>query len=91
MKVDPNGNDAIIERLDLMISLLVRRADEAGDDRRGLPCEILKLCDYDHTTDEIAQKLGKKKGHIHKELCVLRTAGRIRTVKRGVRVVHVRI
>ena len=81
---------SLCDRLDVVISLLMPAAVRNTDPPRGLQLEILKLCDYDHTTDDIREAVNKSSKHVGKELSLLRSKGMIRTVRRDNRQVHVR-
>ena len=66
-------SDDISDRLDIIISLLIppNRHSENGEDT--LQNIILKLCDYDHTTEEIIKATNKSASHVNKELSLLRS------------------
>jgi DNA-binding MarR family transcriptional regulator len=83
--------DPVVSRLDVLISLLMAPANKHADQVSPLQFQILALCDYEHTTDEIVKATKKTSNHITKELSVLRSKGMIRTVNRDGRAVHVRI
>jgi len=82
---------AVCDRLDVVISLLIPPAIRHTDPFKGLQLDILKLCDYDHTTEEIRNVVNKTIAHVAKELSLLRSKGMIRTVQRDGKQVHVRI
>jgi hypothetical protein len=88
---DSSGLDRVCERLDALISLLMPSAVGPIDPPKGLQLDIFKLCDYEHTTEEIRQAVGKKQTHVNKELSLLRSKGLIRSVPRDGRQVHIRV
>lgn len=81
----------VCDRLDVLIALFLPPSIKNTDILKGLALEIFKLCDYEHTTDEIRIAVGKSSNHVLKELSLLRSKGRIRTVRRGAKQVHVRM
>jgi hypothetical protein len=81
----------VCNRLDVLISLLIPPIVRDNDPPKGLQLEILKLCDYEHTTEDIQKTLNKTNKHINKDLSLLRSKGMIRTVPRDGKQVHVRI
>jgi hypothetical protein len=83
--------ESLCDRLDLVISLLMPAAVRNSDQPKGLALDILKLCDYDHTTEDIRKAVNKTATHVLKELSLLRSKGMIRTVQRNGRQVHVRL
>jgi hypothetical protein len=81
----------LCDRLDAIIYLLLSPAIKNPDPPKGLGLQILSLCDYEHTTDDICRAVSKTPKHVAKELSLLRTKGMIRTVKRDKRQVHIRV
>lgn len=81
----------IIERLDVLIALSMPNANDESGTVSGLAHQVLELCNYENTTDDIVKITKKTKNHVNKELSKLRSDGRIKTVKRGERNVHIRI
>jgi transcription initiation factor IIE alpha subunit len=83
--------DPVASRLDILISMLMPSAQKSADKASGLQYEILALCDYEHTTEDICKATKKTSKHVGKELSLLRSKGLIKTVKRDDRSVHLRI
>lgn len=83
--------DDLRSRLDTLIVLLMKPADQYSDSVAGLQIDILRLCDYEHTTEDICRKVGKTAGHVQKELSLLRAKGFVKTVSRDDRQVHIRL
>ena len=80
----------IKDRLDVVISMMLRSMSTYGDTTKGLQTEILKLCDYEHTTADIQRLVKKSASHVNKELSLLRSKGLVKSVSRDGRHVHVR-
>jgi DNA-directed RNA polymerase specialized sigma24 family protein len=92
----PNGENSatlgdVVERLDALIYLLLPHADSALAQVSDLQQEVLSLCDYEHTTEDISSITKKSANHINKELSLLRSKGVVKTISRGSRKVHVRL
>ena len=83
--------DDVVHRLDTLIAVIMPSAGESGDVVSRLAADILRLCDYEHETNDIRKAVGKSLSHVNKELSLLRKRGLITTVSRGSRQVHVRI
>lgn len=49
-------NEDILERLDILISLSIPKFDEAKYPITGLGLEILKLCNGEHTLDDLVKE-----------------------------------
>ena len=81
----------IVDRLDTLITVMMPSSTDGGNSATGLAEKILRLCDYDHETDEIRKSVGKSSNHVNKELTLLRKKGLVKTVRRGKRQVHVRL
>lgn len=85
------ADDPVVERLDILIALLMPAASKYGGQLGALQSEILALCDYNHTTEEICKAVKKTNNHVNKELSLLRSKGMVKTVRRGERSVHIRV
>jgi len=81
----------VCDRLDVVISLLMPSAVHNADAPKGLQLDIFKMCDYEHTTEDIRKAVNKSPKHVVKELSLLRSKGMIRTVDRDGQQVHVRL
>jgi hypothetical protein len=82
---------AVCDRLDVIISLLMPPVTRRTETPKGLQLDILRLCDFDHTTEDIRRTVNKSLKHVTKELSLLRSKGIIRTVRRDGRLVHFRL
>ena len=81
----------IIERLDAIIHLLMPTFDEKMFGFKGIPIEVLKLCDYNHTVQNMTKKLRKSRPVIDNALSKLRKDGLIKSVNRNNQIVYVRL
>jgi hypothetical protein len=93
LKTDRVGDpdDPILARLDTLIHLLIPNARLFANEVSSLQREILALCDYEHTTQQICASTKKTATHVNKELSLLRARGFVKTVKRDGRSVHIRL
>lgn len=82
---------SLVQRLDTLISLMVPPLSHFEDVAGGLQHQVLALCDHEHTAADIQKATGKSGGHVSKELSVLRSKGLVKTVRRGDRIVHIRV
>ena len=80
----------VCDRLDVLIALLLAPASPV-EPPTGLQLDIFRMCDYEHTTEEIRSAVKKSATHVSKELSLLRSKGLVRTVQRDGRQVHVRV
>lgn len=83
--------DDLRSRLDTLILLLTKPVDQYGDSVVGLQLDILRLCDYEHTTADIQRLVKKSASHVNKELSLLRSKGLVKSVSRDGRQVHIRL
>lgn len=87
----PATLDSVCDRLDVLIALLIPPTVKNAQRPKGLQLNIVELCDYEHTTDDIRKRVKKTLNHVNKELSALRSKGMIRTVSRDGQQVHVRL
>ena len=78
----------VIERLDTIISLLLPNSNY---DFKGIKLDVIMLCDYLHTWQDMMKKLKKSRPIIDKALSALRKEGFIKSVKKGDDNVYIRI
>ena len=88
---EPVQEDAIISRLDALISLLLKPVDGYSEQVGPLQKQILAFCDFEHTTEDICKSVKKTKKHVNKELSLLRGKGLVKTIMRDGRSVHLRV
>ena len=84
-------NKNLLEKLDTIISLMIPRFDVSHYDLKGLPLEVLKLCDYDNTVQDMIKKLKKGRGQIDNSLSKLRAKGLIKSINKNDTTVYVRL
>jgi hypothetical protein len=89
--ISPVAISDLADRLDTLIQLLIPPMTSYADEVSGLHRNILELCDYEHTTDDIQKAIGKSANHVNKELSLLRSRGLVKTVVRGRERTHVRL
>lgn len=81
----------IVERLDVLISLTIPRFIESNYQEKGVQVDILKLCDFENTSDDMARKLKKSRNRIDVNLSKLRSKGLIKSVLKNGTTVYVRL
>jgi len=72
-----------LERLDTIISLLLPKFHDENYDFKGIKSEVMKLCDYSNTVQDMCKKLKKTRPQIDNALSFLRKHGYIRTITKG--------
>jgi predicted transcriptional regulator len=83
--------EEIVERLDIVISLLIPPYEEAKYPIKGLALEILQLCDLQNSSTDIVKKLKKPRTAIDNNLSKLRALGLIRSVPKNSGTYHMRL
>jgi DNA-binding transcriptional ArsR family regulator len=81
----------IIERMDTIVSLLIPAFDATNYSVKGLKLDILRLCDYEHTVQDIVKKLKKSKSQIENELSNLRALDLIKSLVKDKKTVYARL
>jgi hypothetical protein len=81
----------LINRLDIIISLLIPKYDESKYNIKGLSLEILKLCDGENSVIDMVNKLKKDRQLIDNALSKLRGEQLIKSVEKGDKNVYVRL
>lgn len=81
----------LIERLDAIINLLIPRYMEDSYDFKGLPKQVIELCDYDHSVQDMMKKLDKSRPMVDNALSKLRKEGYIKSITRGDKKVYIRL
>jgi hypothetical protein len=85
------NHKAIVERLDVLISLLIPRFDSSKYQERGVQLDVPRLCDYENTADDMVRQLKKTRNRIDVNLSKLRAKGLIRSVTKNGQTVYVRL
>ena len=81
----------LIGRLDVLIKLNIQSYSEENYPYTGLSAEILKLCDYENSRDDIMRKLNKTGKGIDPVITKLRKAGLILSVMKNNKTYYVRL
>lgn len=81
----------ILEKLDIIISLMIPSFSNNNHDLKGLALDVLKLCDYENTVTDMVKKLRKGRPQIDNSLSKLRGMGLIKTVQKNESTVYVRL
>ena len=81
----------IIDRMDAILSLLLPPFDETKCNLRGLPLQVLKLCDYEHTVTDMVKVTKKSRAQVDNALSKLRKEGYIKTLTKNGLNVYVRL
>jgi hypothetical protein len=81
----------ITERLDTIISLLIPRFKSDSYDFKGVKLDVLGLCDYNHTIEDLMGKLKQSRQIIINSLNQLRKQGFITSINKGEEKVFIRL
>lgn len=80
---------AILERLEALVQLSIPVMGEVGKETDET--RVLRLCDYNHTREEIAKTIAKSLNRVDVVLNCLRREGRIRSLTKDGMTVYVRL
>jgi hypothetical protein len=81
----------VIERLDILISLLLPKYDESIYPVKGLGVEILRLADADNTVEDMVKKLKKTRPVIDNTISKLRSLGLIKSISKNNKTYYIRL
>jgi len=81
----------IIDRMDAILTLLIPPFDKNKYDLKGISLEVLRLCDYEHTVNDMVKKTKKSRPQIDNALSKLRKEGYIKTIVKGGNNVYLRL
>jgi len=81
----------LMDRLDIIISLLIPKYDESKYNVKGLSLEILKLCDGENSVVDMVATLKKDRQLIDNALSKLRSQQIIKSIDKGDKKVYVRL
>jgi len=81
----------VIERLDILISLLLPKYDEIKYPIKGLGVEILRLADADNTVEDMMKKLKKTRPVIDNTISKLRSLGLIKSISKNSKTYYIRL
>lgn len=81
----------ILERMDAIVCLLLPPFDEGKYGLKGIPLHVLKLCDYEHSVNDMIKIIKKPRAQIDNALSKLRKEGYIKTITRNGSSVYLRL
>lgn len=81
----------IVERLDVLISLSLPRFKKESYDFSGVKIDVLELCDYEHTVNDMVKELNKSTNQINVTLSWLRSRGLMKSVEKGGKTYYIRV
>lgn len=81
----------IIERMDAMLALLIPAFDKNKYQFKGVPLQVLELCDYEHTVSDMMVKIKKPRNQIDPALTKLRKEGYVKTINKNGKTVYLRL
>lgn len=81
----------LIERLDAIITLLIPKYFEDHYEFGGLPLQVMELCDFDHSVQDMMKKLKKSRPVIDNALSKLRKDGFIKSMIKDDKTVYIRL
>lgn len=79
---------AILERLEALVQLSIPPVEEPEKETDEV--RILRLCDFNHTREDIAKQISKPVNRVDVVLNGLRKAGKIRSVSKDGATVYLR-
>lgn len=85
------NNQEVIERLDILISLMLPKFDESRYPVKGLALDILQLADAEHTVEEMIKKLKKKRPLIDNAISKLRGLGLLKSISKNGKTYYIRL
>ena len=85
------NNQEVIDRLDILISLMLPKFDETKYSVKGLGVEILRLADADNTVEDIMKKLKKSRPVVDNTISKLRALGLIKSISKDSKTYYIRL
>lgn len=85
------NNQEVVERLDILISLLLPKFDASKYPVKGLGLDILHLCDAEHTVKDIMKKLKKERPIIDQTISKLRSQGLLKSIVKNSETYYIRL
>jgi len=85
------SDQEVIERLDVLISLLIPKFDESKYPLKGLAIEILKLANAENTVEDMVKKLAKNRAVIDNAISKLRSIGLIKSISKNGKTYYIRL
>ncbi|HEY5748606.1 MAG TPA: hypothetical protein VIU12_21195 [Chryseolinea sp.] len=81
----------IVERLDILISLMIPRFNKDKYQLKGLPLDVLELCDAEKTVENMVKTLKKSRPLINNALSKLRSQGLIKSISKNSKTYYIRL
>lgn len=81
----------IVERLDILISLMVPKFEQSKYQIKGLGLEIIKMSDATYTVEDMVKKLKKPRTLIDPALSKLRSQGFIKSISKNSKTYYIRL
>jgi len=81
----------IVERLEVLITLMIPPFNEGKYQEKGLQLDILRVCDFENTVEDMERKLKKSRNIINVNLSRLRSKGLIRSASKDGSIVYLRL
>jgi hypothetical protein len=85
------NNQEIIERLDILISLMIPRFDKDKYKLKGLALDVLELCDGESAVETMMKSLKKSRPLIDNALSKLRSQGLIKSISKKSKIYYIRL
>lgn len=85
------NNQEVVERLDILISLMIPKFESARYQIKGLGLDILKLCDAEHPVEDMMKRLKKPRTTIDQTLSKLRLQGFIKSISKNSKTFYIRL
>jgi Tfp pilus assembly protein PilN len=85
------NNQDVIERLDILISLMIPPFQATKYSIKGLGLEVLKLSDSGHTLEDMEKKLKKSKQLISNALGILKAQNLVKSITKDNKTFYIRL
>lgn len=85
------NNQEVVERLDILISLMIPQFENGKYAIKGIGLEILKYSDAEHSVDDMMKKLKKPRTVIDPILSKLRSQGLIKSITKNSKTFYIRL
>lgn len=85
------NNQELVERLDILITLMLPKFEEQKYPVKGLAVDILRLADSEHTVDDMLKKLKKSRPSVDNAISKLRSLGLIKSVFKNGKTFYIRL
>jgi hypothetical protein len=85
------NNQEVVERLDILISLMIPQFKPDKYQIKGLGLDVLKLADAEHSVEDMVKKLKKPRTVIDPILSKLRTQGLIKSISKNSKTFYIRL